>query len=44
MKKIITGIVLVVCAFGLVGCEMMKGAGKDIQEGGKQIEKAASDK
>ncbi len=42
MKKIIAGILLMVCAVGLAGCEMMKGAGKDIQEGGKNIEKAAS--
>ena len=43
MKKVIAGIVLVLFAAGLAGCEMMKGAGKDIQEGGKRIEKAASE-
>lgn len=42
MKKITTYVVLVVCALGLVGCETMKGAGKDIQDGGRNIEEAAS--
>jgi len=37
-----TGILLAVCVLGIAGCEMMKGAGKDIQQGGKNIEKAAS--
>ncbi len=42
MKKIAAGLLLVLCSLSLVGCEMMKGAGKDIQQGGKNIEKAAS--
>jgi len=42
MKRIFAGIFLVVCVICLAGCDLMKGAGKDIQEGGKQIEKAAS--
>ena len=42
MKRFIAGIILVVCTLALVGCETMKGAGKDIQTGGQDIQKAAS--
>ena len=42
MKRFIAGIILVACAATLIGCETVKGAGKDIQSGGEHIEKAAS--
>jgi predicted small secreted protein len=42
MKRFVVGILFVACTLTLVGCETMKGAGKDIQSGGEQIEKAAS--
>ena len=32
----------IVVAVTLAGCETMKGAGKDIQGGGRNIERAAS--
>jgi len=46
--KILTGLVvaLLVCALagiGVIGCNTMRGAGKDIQRGGRAIEKAAND-
>jgi predicted small secreted protein len=42
MKRFIAGILFVVCAAALVGCETVKGAGRDIQGGGQNIQKAAS--
>ncbi len=42
MKRLMVGIILIACAAALVGCETMKGAGKDIQGGGENIQKAAS--
>ena len=42
MKKLMAGIMFIVVATALVGCETMKGAGKDIQGGGRNIERAAN--
>ena len=42
MKRFIAGIIFVACVAALVGCETMKGAGRDIQGGGQNIQKAAS--
>ena len=42
MKKIIAGILLIVAVSALTGCETMKGAGKDIQGGGRSVERAAN--
>ena len=42
MKRFIAGIIFVACTVALVGCETMKGAGKDIQGGGRSIQKAAT--
>jgi len=42
MKRVIAGVLFVVCAVTIAGCETMKGAGKDIQGGGQNIQKAAS--
>ena len=42
MKQIIAGIMFIVVAVTLVGCETMKGAGKDIQGGGRSIERVAA--
>ena len=41
MKKIIAGMMLIITAAVLSGCETMKGAGKDIQGGGRSIERVA---
>ena len=41
MKKIMTGVLFVVMAATLTGCETMKGTGRDIQGGGRAIERAA---
>ena len=42
MKKLMAGIMFIVVATALVGCETMKGAGKDIQGGGRSIERVAA--
>ena len=42
MKKIIAGMMMVACAAGLIGCETMKGAGRDMQDAGHNVQKAAS--
>lgn len=42
MKRFIAGIIFVACAAALIGCETMKGAGRDIQSGGHEIQEAAS--
>ena len=42
MKKIIAGILFMAVAGVLAGCETMKGAGKDIQGGGRSVERAAN--
>ena len=42
MKRIIAGIMFIVVAAVLAGCETMKGAGKDIQGGGRSIERVAA--
>ncbi len=42
MKTFIAGIILVACAAALIGCETMKGAGRDIQDTGHNIQKTAS--
>ena len=41
MKKIIAGILFMASVVVLAGCETMKGAGKDIQGGGRSVERAA---
>lgn len=40
MKKLL---VLIAATFALVGCNTISGAGKDIEAGGKAVEKAADD-
>ena len=42
MKKLMAGLMFIVAAAALVGCETMKGAGKDIQGGGRSIERVAA--
>lgn len=42
MKRFIAGIIFVACAAALVGCETMRGAGRDIEDTGHNIQKAAS--
>ena len=42
MKKLITLLVLVSIA-GLIGCNTIEGAGKDIQRGGEAVSDAAKD-
>ncbi len=42
MQRLITGVIFVACVAALVGCETMKGAGRDIEGGGQNIQKAAS--
>ena len=42
MKKIMAGIMFIAMAAALTGCETMKGTGKDIQGGGRALEKAAN--
>ncbi len=42
MKRFIAGIVFFACAAALVGCETMKGAGRDIEDTGQNIQKTAS--
>ena len=41
MKKIMAGILFIVATTALVGCETMKGTGKDLQGGGRALERAA---
>ncbi len=41
MKRLIAGIIFVACALALVGCETMKGAGRDIQHTGQEIQEKA---
>ena len=42
MKRFIAGIIFIACAAALVGCETMKGTGRDMQDAGHNIQKAAS--
>ena len=42
MKTIAVGIMLVFTVVLITGCETMKGAGKDIQGGGRSIERVAA--
>ncbi len=42
MKRLIAGIIFFACAVSLVGCETMKGAGRDIEDTGHNIQKTAS--
>jgi predicted small secreted protein len=42
MKKLVTLLVLV-SIFGLIGCNTMEGAGKDIQRGGEAVSDSAND-
>ena len=41
MKKFLTTIIFISFVFGLTACNTFSGAGKDIQQGGKAITKAA---
>jgi entericidin B len=41
MKKLIFAIVSVVAVIGLSACNTVKGVGKDIEQGGEAIQKAA---
>ena len=40
-KKIALWCILIVCCITLFGCNTVHGAGKDIEQGGKAIEKAS---
>ena len=40
MKKLV---VILAAVFAIAGCNTMAGAGKDIEAGGKAVEKAADD-
>jgi predicted small secreted protein len=42
MKRFVMIVCLIAVAAALVGCETLKGAGKDLQGGGQNIQKAAS--
>ena len=42
MKRFIAGIIFVACVATLIGCETMKGAGRDIEDTGHNIQKTAS--
>jgi predicted small secreted protein len=42
MKKTIAAILLVVSAAAIAGCETMKGAGRDIEDGGQNLQNAAN--
>jgi predicted small secreted protein len=42
MNRIIAGFILVACAATLLGCETMKGAGRDMEDAGHSIQKAAN--
>lgn len=41
MNKVIAGLIIFVCTAALVGCETMKGAGRDIEDTGHNIQKTA---
>ncbi|GAB3627775.1 membrane protein [Pandoraea terrae] len=41
MKRLIAIILLAGFAMGLAGCNTMRGAGQDIQQGGQKLEGAA---
>ncbi len=41
MKRFIAGIILAACAVALVGCGTVNGFGRDMQSGGRKIQKAA---
>lgn len=42
MKRFIALVIFVACAATLAGCETMKGAGRDIEDTGHNIQKTAS--
>lgn len=42
MKRIIAGLIFVACAATMLGCETMKGAGRDVEDAGHNIQKAAN--
>ena len=42
MKRFIAWVIFVACAATLAGCETMKGAGRDIEDTGHNIQKAAN--
>lgn len=42
MNRVIAGLILFVCVATLVGCETMRGAGRDIEDTGKNIQKTAN--
>jgi entericidin B len=41
VKKLALLCILLVCCITLFGCNTMNGAGKDIEQGGKAIQKAS---
>ncbi len=42
MKRFLAAVIFVTCAATLAGCETMKGAGKDLEDAGQNIQKSAS--
>ncbi len=42
MRRVAAAVIFVACAATLAGCETMKGAGKDIEDAGQNIQKSAS--
>ncbi len=42
MNRLIAGIIFVACAAALIGCATMKGAGKDLEATGQNIQNSAS--
>ena len=42
MNRMIAGLILFACVVTLVGCETMRGAGRDIEDTGKNIQKTAN--
>lgn len=38
MKRLIAGIIFVACFASLAGCETMRGAGRDIEDTGQNIQ------
>jgi predicted small secreted protein len=42
MKRFIAGVIFIGCVAALVGCETVKGAGRDIEDTGHNIQKTAN--
>ncbi len=41
MKKVALSVLVVLCITALAGCNTVKGVGKDIESGGKAIERSS---